>query len=907
MSEWFKNNPICKLGEYLLKNIQLWKLKFKNIEITFIKKEIKEINVKSIIHALILSNALLILYLFTLEYDIAPIDAFKNISNDKIKFFTIWVLAVIFIIGVIKCIERFKLITLIETVKNICVKIFIYLPIGLIGIFINIKIVSLLYGGKEIYDMYHELSVSIIWIIISIYFLFFLVSLIILLTIKPKYTVIDLKNIYEDKEYLNNIDLFFVDEDAVDYDLLERDTTINNLFETINSVKHDKSFVISLEGEWGCGKSTIIKSVEKKLNTCNEKKLFKKIKFQLDKPIIINSFDPWDYDDKTSMFKGMLQELLSSIGYPNNSRLINAIVSGVISEYSTNDLFANLGSMFLIEDKGIYELKEKVNKLIHKRNKKIVFVIDNIDRADKENVILLLKTVGRLLSFKNLIYVLSYDAIRVNKILDEEQSVNSEYLKKIINKKISVPILDVDKKIYVMKKCTNSIIGSKYSECNDIEEIKLVLNEIYKIIKDLRDYKMFLNTIFIPVINSIGFDKKDLLIIQFIKYNFNELYTIIYTQKNLSKNISFINLKNDNDDTYTAKYSIYKPLWAIINKNIKSNSMFYNNSKKKDTYSYINSESYFSFIDSKQQQICKKVNCFIDLFKSNNEERILQKKFDELFTKDEYKLSEISTSLNSHIHNLSEDKILMLIKFIINSCETATDFESTHLEIRLVIEKIAHMYPDEIYKIIVEKKNANIFVLSDYNIEVLELILKRYCNFVINNIDYFDISNYNNRIFSIMCRLLNGSDKTEKLISNIDYINILMTDEESFEVTIPNLILAIVKYIITNKIDILSDISYREGVVKRIINFHSGIIIYEVTEYFMLILNKNNILKFVKDATIDMDVSELNRANVFFNSAITEYIERQEFDDIFKDIDENQVFKEYGLLYSGLKKQIEDK
>ena len=67
-----------------------------------------------------------------------------------------------------------------------------------------------------------------------------------------------------------------------------------------------------------------------------------------------------------------------------------------------------------------------------KNDKKILFIIDNIERADKENIIFLFKLINNILNFDNTFYLLSFDDERMRKIFDKDLKIDFEYLKKII-------------------------------------------------------------------------------------------------------------------------------------------------------------------------------------------------------------------------------------------------------------------------------------------------------------------------------------------------------------------------------------------------------------------------------------------------------------------------------------------
>ena len=84
---------------------------------------------------------------------------------------------------------------------------------------------------------------------------------------KEDINVYDLQLLYNGE--INKIakkELIFLNEKAVDYDLLNRGHSIRMLYDSIRYCKNEESFVISLTGEWGVGKTTIINKTIKIIN-----------------------------------------------------------------------------------------------------------------------------------------------------------------------------------------------------------------------------------------------------------------------------------------------------------------------------------------------------------------------------------------------------------------------------------------------------------------------------------------------------------------------------------------------------------------------------------------------------------------------------------------------------------------
>ena len=58
-------------------------------------------------------------------------------------------------------------------------------------------------------------------------------------------------------------------------------------------------------------------------------------------------------------------------------------------------------------------------------------MIDNIDRADADNVLFLFKLIGTVFDLPNIVYVLAYDPKRIEEIFSDTNKINPQYTEKI--------------------------------------------------------------------------------------------------------------------------------------------------------------------------------------------------------------------------------------------------------------------------------------------------------------------------------------------------------------------------------------------------------------------------------------------------------------------------------------------
>lgn len=329
--------------------------------------------------------------------------------------------------------------------------------------------------------------------------------------------VIDLKDIYENNFEISSNLPILIEEKDVDYDLLNRGKTIDLLYNSILTCNPTQSFVVSLEGKWGSGKTTVIN---------NTKILLK----NHDDIIIIDDLDPWSYSTQESLFNSMFERILTHSNIKFNSFAATQMINQVYEEFFSNNKI-NMLKLLFYNSENFISVKEKINDHLNYTNKKLVFFIDNIDRAEKENVLLLFKLVSNILDFERIIYVLSFDDERVRDILETDLTTDYSYLKKIIQMQIRLPVIDYKNYLHLYETCIANIL-MKYDEHSQSLSIDYsnLTNFMAKNHTDLRDFKRFINSALNFSYKVMSYlNTRDLLILEYIRLNNISLYNAIHS------------------------------------------------------------------------------------------------------------------------------------------------------------------------------------------------------------------------------------------------------------------------------------------------------------------------------------------------------------------------------------------
>lgn len=336
-------------------------------------------------------------------------------------------------------------------------------------------------------------------------------------------------------------------------DLLERNSFSKDLANAICNYTNQDSLVISINGEWGSGKSSVINLMVEELKNLNYKK---------DKvPQIIN-FNPWNFSDQNQLYEQFFKKISSEIGRKNNSAKIKKIGNAItkyskilnagkfipiVNTYSeiVKDSASSAGEFLKNIGKDLEEdletTKGEINKLLLDVDKKFILIIDDIDRLNKTEIKQIFQMVKSLGDFKNTVYILSFDRNVVARALDEVQTGSGiNYLEKIIQVPFEIP----NAPTYLIH--------------------KYFLTEMTKTIKDLPDER-FDSTYWASVFNyGIKFMIKNIRDVKRFCNVFGFKYNIIKNEVNIIDLISltcieifepelFLDIKN-NKDLFTGTF-----------------------------------------------------------------------------------------------------------------------------------------------------------------------------------------------------------------------------------------------------------------------------------------------------------------------------------------------------------------
>ena len=293
--------------------------------------------------------------------------------------------------------------------------------------------------------------------------------------------------------------------DTCEQDLLGRASFSKQLGRAIYDYNGKDGLVIGLYGKWGSGKTSVINMAVNEMITLAEQ--------ENNMPLVMK-FAPWNYSDKDNLISIFFQSLKNKIELQDNEKMkkqVGKALNDYAGAFDALSLIPIVGSGVaailksvaqaqgtnLMQSADLEKTKELLESALVEAKKKIVIIIDDIDRLTNSQIRDVFQLVKQVADFSNVIYILAMDRKVVRRALQEVHNIDgNEYLEKIIQVPFEIPELRKSK--------LNSIFFSKLDEVvkeisdkiewNDDYWTDIFQNCIEPYMNTLRDVNRVINT-----------------------------------------------------------------------------------------------------------------------------------------------------------------------------------------------------------------------------------------------------------------------------------------------------------------------------------------------------------------------------------------------------------------------------
>ncbi len=227
-------------------------------------------------------------------------------------------------------------------------------------------------------------------------------------------------------------------------DKLNRNNFKTAIAKSINNYSNNEMVAFGLNGAWGSGKSSIINLIKEEIDE--------------DKYNILE-FNPWYYSSRKQLLLDFFEQLSISVGCENTNSNTGAALEkyGKLMKAASlvpalsflkifGDISTEFGEFITKEEsdskENLHELKKTLMTEFKNMNKKILIIMDEIDRLEPNEIRELFQLVRALGDFDNIVYFLSYDFDVIKSAFADDKytaKYTDKYIDKIINIQFDVP------------------------------------------------------------------------------------------------------------------------------------------------------------------------------------------------------------------------------------------------------------------------------------------------------------------------------------------------------------------------------------------------------------------------------------------------------------------------------------
>ena len=310
--------------------------------------------------------------------------------------------------------------------------------------------------------------------------------------------------------------------------------------ETVVARPDPSSIVVGIYGAWGEGKTSVLNFIESELLSHES--------------VVCVRFNPWRFKDETTLLLNYFGTLADALGRTISSK--KEKIGKWFQEYGT--LLAPLSLSFfgmgfspgqataeagkILSSIDLEELRKRIEELLVEEKKRIVVLMDDIDRLDKNEIHAIFRLVKLSADFSYTAYILAFDDYVVSAALQERYTTGVEesgqsFLEKIVQVPLRLPPAD---QISLRQFCFEGVDEAiKISEVSQTEEqvqsfVRYFVDGIENRLKTPRMCKRYANalTFALPIlageVNSV-----DLMLIEGIRIFYPSLYTFIRRNREL--------------------------------------------------------------------------------------------------------------------------------------------------------------------------------------------------------------------------------------------------------------------------------------------------------------------------------------------------------------------------------------
>ena len=217
-----------------------------------------------------------------------------------------------------------------------------------------------------------------------------------------------------------------------DGDVFQRWPFSKQIAHVIRDRKGTGSLVVGLYGSWGEGKTTVLNFVEHALKE--------------EENVVVVRFNPWRFGNEETLIRSFFEVLATAIGEKLSTRWED--LGGDLRKYAKGVSFGAFGAKLNADDAlkaatdvGLEGIRDRLGKALAETGTRVVVVVDDIDRLDKQEVHAVFRLVKLSADFDGVTYLLAFDPdVVAASLQDRYGSVKSDAGRDFLDKIVTVPL-----------------------------------------------------------------------------------------------------------------------------------------------------------------------------------------------------------------------------------------------------------------------------------------------------------------------------------------------------------------------------------------------------------------------------------------------------------------------------------
>lgn len=260
----------------------------------------------------------------------------------------------------------------------------------------------------------------------------------------------------------------------------------NNSQEQI--AKH--SFVIHIGEHYGQGKTSFLMMLEEE------------IKEEI--PVVYIKFEPWLCDTELGIIQEFFSTFRECVGkyLPKIDNTVKEYIFLLLSSigYSNSGFSLNLENVVKKNNRTLKETHDKIRDELQKIDRPVIISIDDVDRLQSKELMMVLKIIRDTADFPNVFYIVAADNIHLKKMLNIQHIDDAEtYLEKFFNLEFQLPANENLAFNELVKILREKFMVLQIQDTENCLQKIINVPHIKDVFPNMRDVYRFLNAYFLAI------------------------------------------------------------------------------------------------------------------------------------------------------------------------------------------------------------------------------------------------------------------------------------------------------------------------------------------------------------------------------------------------------------------------